>query len=367
MPAWLWVATSLASIVVRVAFGIAVFSVALKPKEGFGTRLLIAIAAGLAAIALLSLWATSFPLMPLEASGLTGYFLQFLAFSALLVGSAAVVRFLSDASIWACLFCCSCGYALQNLASGASELIWVLALGTGPEAEAGRQVLFGPYSILNFAVSAILYLAVWYFFVRKSDAEGLESVSDPAMILMMAVVILMVIGFDLVIKSLSADGIAVAYIVALRSVHGFICIFTVLMEYELLINRRLEAERDTARHVLAERQRQYAQSRQTMDAINMRMHGIRHRVFQTLADAGTEVGEDTAKALLHDVSLYDAVVHTGNEALDTVLSEKRLICQDRGITLSCIADGAALGFMAGEDLYALMGAVLDEAIAASTA
>lgn len=205
MPAWLWVATSLASIVVRVAFGIAVFSVALKPKEGFGKRLLIAIAAGLAAIALLSLWATSFPLMPLETSGLTGYFLQFLAFSALLVGSAAVVRFLSDASIWACLFCCSCGYALQNLASGASELIWVLALGTGPEAETGRQVLFGPYSLLNFAVFAVLYLAVWYFFVRTSDAEGLESVSDPAMILMMAVVILMVIGFDLVIKSLSAD------------------------------------------------------------------------------------------------------------------------------------------------------------------
>lgn len=37
------------------------------------------------------------------------------------------------------------------------------------------------------------------------------------------------------------------------------------------------------------------------------------------------------------------------------------------ITLSCIADGTALGFMAGEDIYVLMGAVLDEAIAASAA
>lgn len=37
------------------------------------------------------------------------------------------------------------------------------------------------------------------------------------------------------------------------------------------------------------------------------------------------------------------------------------------ITLSCIADGTALGFMAGEDIYALMGSVLDEAIAASAA
>ena len=367
MPAWLWAAASLADIVVRVAFGIAVFAVALKPKEGFAGRLLAALAVAMAAVLLISWQATAMPATPIEAAGAGGYLLQFLAFSALLVGSVAVVRFLSDASIWACLFCCSCGYALQNLASGASELIWVLALGTGPEAEPGRRVLFGPYTLLNFIISAILYLAVWYFFVRKSDEEGLAGVSNPAMILMMAVVILMVIGFDLVIKSLSADGISVAYVLALRSVHGFICVFTVLMEYELLINSRLAAQRDTARHVLAERQRQYLTSRQTMDAVNMRMHELRHRVFRTLSDAGTELGEETAQELLREVSVYDAVVHTGNEALDTVLSEKRLVCQDKGITLSCIADGAALGFMAGEDIYVLMGAALDEAIAASAA
>ena len=104
-----------------------------------------------------------------------------------------------------------------------------------------------------------------------------------------------------------------------------------------------------------------------MDAVNMRMHELRHRVFRTLSDAGTELGEETAQELLREVSVYDAVVHTGNEALDTVLSEKRLVCQDKGITLSCIADGAALGFMAGEDIYVLMGAALDEAIAASAA
>ena len=109
MPAWLWSAASLASIVIRVAFGIAVFAVALKPKEGFAGRLLAALAVAMAAVLLISWQATAMPATPIEAAGAGGYLLQFLAFSALLVGSVAVVRFLSDAGIWACLFCCSCG------------------------------------------------------------------------------------------------------------------------------------------------------------------------------------------------------------------------------------------------------------------
>lgn len=117
---------------------------------------------------------------------------------------------------------------------------------------------------------------------------------------MMAVVILMVIGFGLVIKSLFVGGISVAYVMALRAVQGFICVFTVLMEYELLINWRLAAERDTARHVLAERQ--CLASCQTVDAINMRMYDICHKVFGTLSDAGTEFGKETA-APLREVSV----------------------------------------------------------------
>lgn len=112
---------------------------------------------------------------------------------------------------------------------------------------------------------------------------------------MMAVVILMVIGFGLVIKSLFVGGISVAYVMALRAVQGFVCVFTVLMEYELLINWRLAAERNTTRHVLVERQ--CLAGCQTMDAINMRMYDIRHKVFRTLSDTGTEFGKETAAPL----------------------------------------------------------------------
>lgn len=52
----------------------------------------------------------------------------------------------------------------------------------------------------------------------------------------------------------------------------------------------------------------------------------------------------------------------GNETLDTALSEKALICGRDRIALTCLADGAALGFLAPAETYSLFGNALDNAI-----
>ena len=59
---------------------------------------------------------------------------------------------------------------------------------------------------------------------------------------------------------------------------------------------------------------------------------------------------------------YDAVVKTGYEPLDTVLTERGLMCQNEGVTLSPMADGQALSFMQPAEVYTLVGGLLDAAI-----
>ena len=59
------------------------------------------------------------------------------------------------------------------------------------------------------------------------------------------------------------------------------------------------------------------------------------------------------------------MVHTENELLDTVLTEKRLACGRKKITMSCICDGKSMLFMDGLDLYTLLGNALDNAIEAA--
>lgn len=63
--------------------------------------------------------------------------------------------------------------------------------------------------------------------------------------------------------------------------------------------------------------------------------------------------------------IYDSTAQTGNKVLDTVLTEKSLLCKENEITWSCMADGALLDFMSPTDLYILLGNALDNAIESS--
>lgn len=64
------------------------------------------------------------------------------------------------------------------------------------------------------------------------------------------------------------------------------------------------------------------------------------------------------------ISIYDADVKTGNEAIDIILTEKNLLCCNKKIKLTCMADCKKLFFIDDSDLYVLFGNALDNAIEA---
>ena len=79
----------------------------------------------------------------------------------------------------------------------------------------------------------------------------------------------------------------------------------------------------------------------------------------------SETSEEKAHyldAMEQEIRSYEAQNKTGNEVLDTILTSKSLYCQQHGITLTCVADGAALDFMDTMDLCSLFGNALDNAI-----
>ena len=62
--------------------------------------------------------------------------------------------------------------------------------------------------------------------------------------------------------------------------------------------------------------------------------------------------------------IYDTALETGNRALDTVLMEKGLFCKNHDIQWSCMVDGTKLDFMKIEDIYAIFGNALENAVTA---
>lgn len=356
-------ALSLSASILSIAFAVSLLAWPLNRRSHFGWRV-VAIAVLVSAVALVLSASVQEPL-PAASPGsahVTVYVPQFFSFSGVLLACAAMVVFLFDASVWTALFCATAGYAVQNLASGLMELVWTLV---GPRLGAleGELVRLG----LSAALFVVIYVPFYLLVVRRIRRDGLEQIGDWRMLLIMVAVICGVIGFDLAIKSLTAYGAGVGYVVIFRLCHALTCVLTFVLEYELLVSRYQRTEREATERVLAERERQYQQSRENIEAINIKCHDIRHQI-RALADGGAgRVSAGALDDIAREVDVYDSTMHTGNEALDTILTEKGLRCRHDHITLSCIADGSALDFMSPADIYSLFGNALDNAIEAAGA
>lgn len=288
----------------------------------------------------------------------------------LMLSTIPALMLLFDVSAWKALFCATAGWTCQNLASGIEGFISLLlervgglsldipaGMGDGSGAAAVRTALIA-------AVFSLTYVACYLLFVRRIHRRGLGELEDHRMLAVLALVILAVIAFDVVNKRLDAQGTDLTSIVILRLVHGAVCTFVLFMAYEMLYSRSLETQVALDAQMAAERERQWQLSQENREAINVRMHDIRHQV-RVLADgAGAHVNQEFLADLARKVDVYDSLMDTGNEALDTILSEKALVCEREAIELSCIADGAALGFMSAPEVYSLFGNALDNAMRA---
>ena len=335
----------------RIVLGIWLLTAPLPLRDGARWR----VPAALAGICVAYLGLAIAILMPLSARGSLGFAIgQFAVFSLLLIACVGATLVVYDTSVWTALFCCSAGYTVQNLASGATELVWALVDGSAP----GVSAFYSPLRfVVSFTCTAVVYVAAYLLITRYLRRVGLGRIEDRSMIAAMAVTILVIIGFDLVIKWLVEQSIAKGAMVLLRMFHGLACAFSLTMEFELLVRRRVESERDTLGQVLAEHERQYETARENIGAINARVHDIRHAIGR-MAD-GEGLPREAVRDLVREVTVYDSKVRTGNEALDTALTERRLSLQRAGVALTCVADGRSLAFLAPADTYTLFCCLLD--------
>ena len=298
--------------------------------------------------------------LPLATGAVTGLDVSqaFVVFSALLAIFVVAILFVFDVRPWTALFCATAGYTLQNIVSGTVVLLQLLA--TGRTAVALDEPVA---SVVSVGVPLVIYLVGYAIFVRRMTLHGLLDVENHLMLLMFAIVVILVIGLDLIIKALAIVGIPFRYLLLLRAIHPALCVFVLFSEYALLSAKHADDERIETERLLAERERQYRLSRENIEAINIKCHDIRHQI-RLLADRGAVVDGAALADIEREVAVYDSSVETGNEALDTILTEKGLTCSSEGIVLTVMADGAALDFMRPADIYALFGNALDNAIEA---
>ena len=282
----------------------------------------------------------------------------FVVFSALLALFSALIMFIWDVTPWRAVFCATAGYMLQNIASGLETLLRILFTGRA------NVALDEPAATLVMVcVPLVVYTCGYLLLARRVNLRGLISAENRMMLLMFAAVLVTVIGLDVLIKVITISGAPFTYLVLMRLIHPTICVFMLVLEYSLLEVQHERDERAETERILAERERQYRLSHENIEAINIKCHDIRHQI-RHLGDDGVVVDNSALADIAREVAVYDSSVDTGNEALDTILTEKGLICSQEKIVLTVVADGTALDFMAPADIYALFGNALDNAIEA---
>ena len=211
----------------------------------------------------------------------------------------------------------------------------------------------------KLTVSLLVAVAIYLAIVKRSPRDHDPNVSNA---FMLAFVVLALLVTNILNTWVRRAGLQAPPTALL----AIICNMMLLMiEFNVFRRSSMEQERQVLEQIMVERERQQRLSQENVELINIKCHDLKHQIA-ALRDmpAGSE-RDRTIGELEQAVLIYDSTARTGNPALDTVLTEKSLLCEGRSIEFTCIADGSCLDGIGAVDLYTLFGNALDNAIEAA--
>ena len=256
-------------------------------------------------------------------------------------------------------FCAIAGLTTQHLANSVHSMLSLLTEGEGTN-------LYGFVlewsTLLFYATYLAVYLGAWLAFGRHLERDEDMRLKGWTYVALSG----LVIAVDIVINAAATvmnvtsgmDGVLL-----INDIYGAIsCILVLVLLFSLLSGKKLEQENETMRELVATQQRQYTIAKDNIDRINIKCHDLKHQIHEIAGR--TTISREEMEEIDQAISIYDATVRTGNEALDTILTEKSLQCGANGIRITCMADGGSLSFMKDADIYTLFGNAVDNAIEA---
>lgn len=251
------------------------------------------------------------------------------------------------------VICCGVQHIAYDLC-----LIAQLALGMNTE-EPGSAGAF-----LLLLIYLATYAASYWLLAKKLAHKGHYTATRGA-VLPLAIMMILVWGISVAELSTSAGFEAGVYNhIIYRILDSLCCIFVLWVQIDQKEKTALQRELDGINAAARQQQMQYRRTSETIESINRRCHDLKHQVRALRECTDKEHIREYLDEIENDVMIYDTAVQTGNKALDTVLMEKGLFCRDHNIQWTAMADGVKLSFMKIEDIYAIFGNALDNAVSA---
>ena len=273
-----------------------------------------------------------------------GWFASSFAFQ--YIFSVILVGFCFEFKWQQTLFYCSSAYAIEHCFNAADLIARSLI---------GGHVPSWGFSLIHIGLMALVYTATYFVFVRKIvklDSKVIKSYFA------LGVSLITVLITNLLSQWMAYVGNDLYH----NIYDSLLCVMLLIAQYGLFCISELVKKNQDMKLVLHMSEEQHKMSQENIELINMKCHDLKHQIeaIRDLQDSNRM--EESLKKIENSIMIYDSILKTGNPTLDTILTEKKLICEKHGIRFSFIVDGASLGFIDEEDIYALFGNALDNAI-----
>lgn len=245
------------------------------------------------------------------------------------------------------MYCATCAYLSEHIAY--CIRLMVNHISAEPLAEPG--------SILYFFIHIFVYLVSWRLVAKHIIRDRHYTTSAVQSVGLMICSLSLVIALSVVASRYGFE--------AIHGIYASICCALVLYsQVKQQEQLSLQEELVMQQQIWLKHKAQYEMAKETVEIINQKCHDLKYQIEALRKINNHEEQKRAIDSMEESVAIYDSVVNTENEYLNTVLTEKSLVCKKNNITLTCIADGSILGFMDAVDLYTLFGNALDNAMEA---
>ncbi len=250
-------------------------------------------------------------------------------------------------------------YAVQHAAYSLGNIIkYILRIAMPVWAE---LIIF---DILIFVLVGTVFFFIFVYPRRHSMGEA---IFDIRIFVISAVTVAVC-----VILSIFADNIFADYlkqeinVFALKvccSIYALIsCTASVVIQFRFIRENKLTGERFILDQLIHSEKKRHEMSKETISIINAKCHDLKHQIMLLEKMDDKEERKKYIAELKDAIAIFDTSADTGNDALDIIISEKNLLCEENKISFSYLVDGAKLSFMSSTDIAALFGNALDNAI-----
>ena len=213
--------------------------------------------------------------------------------------------------------------------------------------------------LIYLQIHIVIYVASYFIFGKRiNKSEKIRINNFQLFILACSILVIDIVINAFVVYIDSEANFSYEIIISIYNI--ICCLFVLFFQFSAINAKKMEQEIKTTHSLLIQARRQYDLSRENIDAINMKVHNLKHQINEFARRK--DIADQSIKEIENMISIYDAPIKTGNEALDIILTEKSLLCHNKHIKLTCMADGKCLSFINESDLYVLFGNALDNAI-----